>query len=45
VNDGQLVERAEMAKGYEFSKDQFVMFSPAELKALEDTTTHSIDIG
>jgi DNA end-binding protein Ku len=45
VNDGKLVERAEMVKGYEFAKDQYVMFSPEELKALEDTTSHSIDIG
>ena len=45
VADGQLVERAEMVKGYEFAKDQYVMFSPEELKALEDTTTHTIDIG
>ncbi len=45
VNDGKLVERSEMIKGYEFAKDQYVMFSPQELKALEDTTTHSIDIG
>jgi DNA end-binding protein Ku len=44
VNDGALVERAEMIKGYEFAKDQYVMFTPDELKALEDTTTHSIDI-
>jgi len=45
VADGQQVERAEMVKGYEFAKDQYVMFSPEELKALEDTTTHAIDIG
>jgi DNA end-binding protein Ku len=45
VNDGEIVERAEMIKGYEFAKDQFVQFSADELKALEDTTTHSIDIG
>src|SRR5271169_1328093 len=45
VNDGTIVERAEMVKGYEFAKDQYVMFSPEELKALEDTTTHAIDIG
>jgi DNA end-binding protein Ku len=44
VNDGELVERAEMTKGYEFAKGQYVMFSPEELKALEDTTTHTIDI-
>jgi len=45
VNDGKVVERAEMVKGYEFAKDHFVMFSPEELKALEDTTSHAIDIG
>jgi DNA end-binding protein Ku len=44
VNDGKAVERSEMVKGYEFAKDQYVMFSPEELKALEDTTTHAIDI-
>ena len=45
VNDGNLVERSEMVKGYEFAKDQYVMFSAEELKALEDTTSHAIDIG
>ena len=45
VNDGKPVERSEMVKGYEFAKDQYVMFSAEELKALEDATTHSIDIG
>lgn len=44
VNDGKIVERSEMTKGYEFAKDQFVLFTPEELKELEDTTTHSIDI-
>ncbi|MEJ0008686.1 MAG: Ku protein [Steroidobacteraceae bacterium] len=44
VNDGKLVERSEMTKGYEFAKDQYVMFSAEELKALEDETTHNIDI-
>src|SRR6266404_2244591 len=45
VNDGKVVERSEMVKGFEFAKDQYVMFSAEELKALEDTTSHSIDIG
>jgi DNA end-binding protein Ku len=44
VNDGKPVARSEMTKGYEFAKDQYVMFSAEELKALEDETTHSIDI-
>jgi DNA end-binding protein Ku len=45
VNDGKVVERSEMVKGYEFAKDQYVMFKPEEIKTLEDATTHSIDIG
>jgi DNA end-binding protein Ku len=45
VNDGKPVERSEMVKGYEFAKDQYVMFSPEELKALEDATSQAIDIG
>jgi DNA end-binding protein Ku len=45
VNDGKLVERSEMVKGYEFAKDHYVMFSAEELKALEDTTSRAIDIG
>jgi DNA end-binding protein Ku len=44
VNDGKIVERSELTKGYEFAKDQYVMFSATELKTLEDETTHTIDI-
>ncbi len=44
VNDGTVVDRSEMTKGYEFAKDQYVMFSSEELKALEDETTRTIDI-
>src|SRR5437773_10115917 len=38
------VAREDMAKGYEFAKDQYVMFSPEELKALEETGTHTAEI-
>ena len=38
------VTREEMAKGYEFAKDQYVMFTPEELKALEEAGTHSAEI-
>src|SRR4029079_8764510 len=38
------VGREDMAKGYEFAKDQYVMFSPEELKALEETGTHTAEI-
>ena len=39
-----VVPRAEMVKGYEFEKDRYVIFQPAELKALEEGGSHSIDI-
>lgn len=42
--DGQVVSRDNMDKGYEFTKDQYVSFSAAELKALEEKSTYSIDI-
>ena len=38
------VGREDMVKGYEFAKDQYVMFSPDELKALEETGTQSAEI-
>lgn len=44
VKDGKLVDRSEMAKGYEFAKGEFVIFSPQELKELEEKTSSSIDI-
>ena len=42
--DGKVVERAEMIKGYEFEKDRFVLFTPDELKALDEAASHVIDI-
>lgn len=44
VKTGQVVERADMVKGYEFEKDHFVIFEPEELKALEAEASHVIDI-
>jgi DNA end-binding protein Ku len=38
------VAREDMVKGYEFAKDQYVLFTPEELKALEEAGTHSADI-
>ena len=38
------VGRDEMAKGYEFAKDQYVMFTPEELKAMEEAGTQTADI-
>src|SRR5258707_14886864 len=37
------VAREDMVKGYEFAKDQYVTFTPEELKALEEPGTHSAD--
>jgi DNA end-binding protein Ku len=42
--DGKLVERADMVKGYEFEKDRFVVFTPDELKAVEESASHEIEI-
>jgi DNA end-binding protein Ku len=39
-----VVPREDIVKGYEFSKDQYVMFTPEELKALEEAGTHTADI-
>jgi len=42
--DGDIVEREDMVKGYEFAKDQYVIFTPEELKALEEKASESVDI-
>ena len=42
--DNIVVPREEMTKGYEFSKDQYVLFSPEELKALEEESTQTVDV-
>lgn len=42
--DGKVVPRADMVKGYEFEKDHFVMFSPDELKTLEEGSSPNIEI-
>src|SRR5512145_738457 len=38
------VAREDMVKGYEFAKDQYVIFTPEELKALEEAGTHTAEI-
>jgi DNA end-binding protein Ku len=42
--DQAVVARADMVKGYEFEKDKFVLFSPEELKALEEASSPTIEI-
>jgi DNA end-binding protein Ku len=42
--DEEIVTRDQMVKGYEFAKDQFVPFTPEELKALEEKGTQTVEI-
>ena len=42
--EGTVVEKDEIGKGYEFAKGQYVLFTPEELKALDEKATNSIDI-
>ncbi len=44
VKEETPVVREDMVKGYEFAKDQYVMFTPEELKALEEAGTHMAEI-
>lgn len=44
LKEGTVVEREDIVKGYEFAKDQYVMFTPAEIKALEEVGTKTIDV-
>ena len=44
IKDGSVVERDEMVKGYEFAKDQYVTFTPEEIKQLEEVGTHAVEI-
>src|SRR5262245_19964641 len=38
------VTREDMVKGYEFAKDQYVQFTPQELKTMEEAGTHMAEI-
>lgn len=44
AQSGETVDKADMIKGYEFTKGQYVTFTPEELKALDEKATNSIDI-
>jgi DNA end-binding protein Ku len=41
---GEIVPKEEIVKGYEFAKDQYVLFTKDEIKALEVAATYMIDI-
>ena len=42
--DNEIVGREDTVKGYEYAKDQYVVFTPEELKALEEKATGMIEI-
>ena len=42
--DGQVVPREQMVKGYEFARDQYVTFTPEEIKELEEKASQMIEI-
>jgi DNA end-binding protein Ku len=44
AKEGTIVEKDEVSKGYEFAKDQYVLFSADEIKALDEKATNAIDI-
>src|SRR5258705_1550262 len=44
VKEEVIVPREDTVKGYEFSKDQYVVFTPEELKAMEEAGTHMAEI-
>ena len=44
AKEGVVVERTDMVKGYEFAKDQYVTFTPEELKEMEEKGTQTVEI-
>jgi len=42
--NNEVVERTDTVKGYEFAKDQYVILSTEELKAIEEKATGMIDV-
>ena len=39
-----VLERDDIVKGYEFAKDQYVVFEPEEIKALEEVGSRAVEI-
>jgi DNA end-binding protein Ku len=42
--DNEIVPRDQMIKGYEFQKEQYVTFTPDELKSMEEESQRAIEI-
>lgn len=43
-SEEKLIEREELVKGYQYAKDQYVLFDPDEIKELDAVATNTIDI-
>lgn len=43
-DNNEVVPRKEMVKGYEFAKDQYVVFTPEEIDKMEEDSTKLVDI-
>jgi len=44
TDNGEIVPRDQMVKGYEFAKDQYVVFTEEELKAMAEDAQRAIEI-
>jgi DNA end-binding protein Ku len=44
AQENVVVEKDDMVKGYEFARDQYVLFTPEELKALEQKADNTVEI-
>jgi len=42
--DGEVVERSEIVKGYEYRKDEYVVIEPEEIKKIEPQTAKTMEI-
>jgi DNA end-binding protein Ku len=42
--DGQVVDRADTVKGYEFRKDEYIVIEPDEIKKIEPQTAKTMEI-
>lgn len=43
-DNNELVDRKQMVKGYEFAKEQYVVFTPEEIDKMEETSTKLVEI-
>jgi DNA end-binding protein Ku len=42
--DDEVIERSDTVKGFEYAKNQYVIFTPPELKTMESERTNTLDI-